>query len=76
MENVGIFYANLEYIMAVWYILWSIGMSVVILYIFPRFGILRQENLANLILVVKYGTSFGRAALTRARTDVMILKIL
>jgi hypothetical protein len=24
-KNVGIFYAHLEYIMAIWYILWSFG---------------------------------------------------
>jgi hypothetical protein len=41
MENVGILYAPLEYVMAIWYSLWSF---VVIWHIFPRFGILCQEK--------------------------------
>jgi hypothetical protein len=44
MENVGIFYAHLEYITAIWYILWSFGNFVVILYVF---GILCQEKSGN-----------------------------
>jgi hypothetical protein len=34
MENAGIFYPPLEYITAVWYILWSFGTFVVIWYNF------------------------------------------
>jgi hypothetical protein len=30
MENIGIFYAQLEYITAIWYILWSFGNFVLI----------------------------------------------
>jgi hypothetical protein len=44
MEKVGIFYDHLEYIRAIWYILWSFGKLEAIWYLFPRFGILRQEK--------------------------------
>jgi hypothetical protein len=47
MVNFGILYAHLEYVMAIWYILWSFGNSVVIWYIFQRFGILYQEKSGN-----------------------------
>jgi hypothetical protein len=47
MENVGMFYGHLEYIMALWCILWPFGYLVVIWYIFPRFGILRQGKSGN-----------------------------
>jgi hypothetical protein len=47
MENVGMFYDRLEYITAIWYILWPFGNFVVILYISPRFGILCQEKSSN-----------------------------
>jgi hypothetical protein len=46
-ENVGIFYAHLEYITAIWYILWSFGYFVVIWFILPRFGILWDEKSGN-----------------------------
>jgi hypothetical protein len=50
MEKVGVFYANLECITAIWYILWLFGCLVTIWYIFPRFGILRKEkNLAAVL---------------------------
>jgi hypothetical protein len=26
MENVGIFYGHLEYVLAIWYILWTFGL--------------------------------------------------
>jgi hypothetical protein len=39
MENVGMFYDPLEYIVAFWYILWPIGNVVVFWYISPRFGL-------------------------------------
>jgi hypothetical protein len=39
MENVAIFHGHLEYLKALWYILWPFGNVVVIWYIFPRFGI-------------------------------------
>jgi hypothetical protein len=37
----------LEYIPAIWYILWPFGNLVAIWYIFPRFGILCKEKSAN-----------------------------
>jgi hypothetical protein len=40
MENV---FGHLEQFAAIWYILWTIGKLVVILYIFPRFGILSKK---------------------------------
>jgi hypothetical protein len=43
----GIFYGHLEYFMAIWNILWPFGNFVVILDIFPRFGILCQEKSGN-----------------------------
>jgi hypothetical protein len=54
MENVGLFYAHLEYAMAIWYILWSFGNFVVSGYIFHHFGILCQEKSGN---PVTYNTS-------------------
>jgi hypothetical protein len=48
MESVVIFYAHLEYIMSNRYIFWPLGNLMVIWYIFPRFGILCQKNLATL----------------------------
>jgi hypothetical protein len=36
----GRFYVHLVYFMAIWYNLWTFGIFVVILYIFPRFGML------------------------------------
>jgi hypothetical protein len=47
MENVGIFYAKLKYVMAICYIFWSFGNFVVIWYIFTRFGTLCQEKSGN-----------------------------
>jgi hypothetical protein len=47
MENVGTFYAHLEYNTAVCYILWSFGNFEVIWYMSPRFGILCQEKSGN-----------------------------
>jgi hypothetical protein len=44
MEKVGIFFCHLEYITAIWYILWPIGNLVAIWYTFPRFGILCREK--------------------------------
>jgi hypothetical protein len=49
MENVGIFYAHLEYIMAILCILWSFGNFVVILLIFPVLVHCVKKNLATLI---------------------------
>jgi hypothetical protein len=43
MENVGIFCANLEYIAAIWYILWSFGNFVAILYFFPFWYIVSRK---------------------------------
>jgi hypothetical protein len=47
MENVDIFYGNLEYFTVIWYILRSFGNVVIIWYIFPRFGILCQEKICQ-----------------------------
>jgi hypothetical protein len=47
MENAGIFYGHLEYFTVIRYILWPSGHVVVIWYIFPRFGKLRQEKSGN-----------------------------
>jgi hypothetical protein len=46
-KNDGIFYDYSEYFTVIWYILWPFGNVVVIWYIFPRFGILRQEKSGN-----------------------------
>jgi hypothetical protein len=43
MGNVGIFYGHLEYITAIWYILWQFCKLVVKWYIFPHFGIFYQK---------------------------------
>jgi hypothetical protein len=48
MGNVGLIYSHLEYIAAIWYILWAFGNLVAIWYIFSRFGILCQEKSATL----------------------------
>jgi hypothetical protein len=42
MKNVGIFYGNLVYFVAIWYILWSFW------YIFPVLVICTKKNLATL----------------------------
>jgi hypothetical protein len=47
MEKVGIFHSRLEYITAVWCILWPLGNLWAIWYIFPNFGILCQEKSGN-----------------------------
>jgi hypothetical protein len=44
MENAS---GHMEYFTVIWYILWPFGNSVVIWYIFPRFGILCQEKSGN-----------------------------
>jgi hypothetical protein len=44
IENVRIFYGNLEYIAAFGTFYSQFGNLVVIWYIFPRFGILYQEK--------------------------------
>jgi hypothetical protein len=53
-KNLGIFYDNLVYFMAIGYILWPLEIFyghlvyfVVIWYIFPRFGILCHEKSGN-----------------------------
>jgi hypothetical protein len=54
MENVGIFYAHLEYVMAIWYIKCPFGICyghlvyfMPIWYIFPRIGTLYQVKSGN-----------------------------
>jgi hypothetical protein len=43
MENVGIFFAHLEYLTAIWYILWSFGIHSPVLVCFSK------KNLATLV---------------------------
>jgi hypothetical protein len=43
MEIVGILYGHLEYITAIWYILWQFGNLVAIWYISHHFGILNKK---------------------------------
>jgi hypothetical protein len=47
MENVGVFYCQLEYFTAIWYILWSFGNDLISWYLFHCFGILCQEKSGN-----------------------------
>jgi hypothetical protein len=47
MENVGIFCAHLEYIMAIWYHFLSFGNFVAVWYTFHRFGLLCQDKSGN-----------------------------
>jgi hypothetical protein len=54
MENVGTFYGHLEYITAIWYILWPFGILVVNWNNFPCFGILHYEKSGNPGTRVKY----------------------
>jgi hypothetical protein len=42
MKNAGIFYGRLEYITAIWNILWPFGNVVAIWYVLPHFGILNK----------------------------------
>jgi hypothetical protein len=45
LENVGVFYAHLEHITAIWYSLWPYGdFFGNYIYIFPHFGKLCQEK--------------------------------
>jgi hypothetical protein len=47
MVKVGIFFGSLEFIMDIWYMLWTFVNLVAIWYIFPRFGTLCQETSGN-----------------------------
>jgi hypothetical protein len=47
MEDVGIFYVNLVYFTAIWYILWPFGIFYEFWYIFSPFGMLYQEKSGN-----------------------------
>jgi hypothetical protein len=47
MKNVGIFDGHLEYITAIWHILWPFDNFVAVLYIFPRFGISNKDKSGN-----------------------------
>jgi hypothetical protein len=47
MKKFGIFYGHLEYITAIWYIVWQFGSLVAIWYILPSFGILCLEKSGN-----------------------------
>jgi hypothetical protein len=48
-ETVGIFYGHLEYITAIWYILWSFGNLVAVWYIPPFLVYWIKKNLATLV---------------------------
>jgi hypothetical protein len=48
MEKVGIFYVHLEYILAIWYILWPLGALVATWNIFPVLVYCVKKNLATL----------------------------
>jgi hypothetical protein len=47
MEKAGILLGYLEFVTAIWYMLWPFGNFVAIWYIFPRFGQLCQEKSGN-----------------------------
>jgi hypothetical protein len=47
MKKVGIFYCHLEYITAIWYILWPLGKLVGDLVYFPHFGIFKKDKSVN-----------------------------
>jgi hypothetical protein len=47
MENASLFYGLLEYFTVIWYSIWPFGNVVVTWHIFPRFGILCQEESGN-----------------------------
>jgi hypothetical protein len=46
----GTFYGHLEYITAIWYILWPLGSLAAIWYIFHHLGTLCQEKSGNPVL--------------------------
>jgi hypothetical protein len=49
LENIDIFYGNLEYFMDIWDIVWPLGTFCVNLVHLSGFGIMHQENLATLL---------------------------
>jgi hypothetical protein len=55
VEHVGLFYVHLEYIKAVWYILWPHDKMLVIWLIFPRFGVLYQTKYGNPATLYPHG---------------------
>jgi hypothetical protein len=50
-KKVGILYGPLEYISAIWYILWQFGNLVAVWYISPRYGILNKEQSGNTVRI-------------------------
>jgi hypothetical protein len=51
MKYVDILYDHLVYFTAIWYILWPFGIFIgYLVYFFPHFGILSQNNLATLLV--------------------------
>jgi hypothetical protein len=58
MENVGIFDEHLVYFTAIGNVCGHLVYFVLIWYIFPRFGILYQENLANLLQKLFYNANW------------------
>jgi hypothetical protein len=61
----GLFYGHLVYLTAIWYILWPLGIFLVIWYIFPRMGKLYQENLATLARNAEITFSSGTTIVMR-----------
>jgi hypothetical protein len=59
MEKFEIVFGLLEYITAIWYILWPFGCLVAIWYIFSRFGILCREKSGNPELHSEHGMKNG-----------------
>jgi hypothetical protein len=56
MKKVGVVYGLLEYLTAIWYILWLYGHLVIlwqIWYIFHSFGILCEENSGSSVTAVQ-----------------------
>jgi hypothetical protein len=49
MENVGIFYDQLEYFTAIWYSLWPFGIVCRHLVFFPFWYVWTKKNLATLL---------------------------
>jgi hypothetical protein len=48
IKKFGKYSGNLDYITAIWYILWSLGNLVAVWYLFPRFGKLCREEIWQL----------------------------
>jgi hypothetical protein len=47
MKNICIFCGHLEYILAIWYVIWPFSNLLVFWYIYPQFGILYHHKSGN-----------------------------